>query len=164
MKRTLRKSVGSLLLVLLLLSSLSAPFALAAEAAPADLPVIKRTISTLKEADVNTFVTLQSCEIPVRKGPFIPVDLRYRNIVNKYPMVLRDASGSIMYLVSNTDCAWARDGKGMPQGSGNISGIIVHERCDNFEWDSQKARESTLLSDYLTDEGYIGKYHELYKF
>lgn len=123
-----------------------------------DLPVIKRTINTLCEDDVNTFVTLASCEIPVRKGPFCPVDLRYRNIVNKYPMVIRDASGSIMYMVSNTDCSWARDGKGMPQGSGDISGIIVHERCDNFEWDSAKARESTLLGDYFTDEGYIGKY------
>ena len=124
----------------------------------ADLPVIKRTINTLTEADVNTFVTLESCEIPVRKGPFCPVDLRYRNIVNKYPMVIRDASGSMMYMVSNTDCAWARDGEGMPEGSGSVSGIIVHERCDNFEWDSAKARESTLLGDYYTDEGYIGKY------
>ena len=123
-----------------------------------DLPVIRRTIATLREADVNTFVTLESCEIPVRKGPFCPVDLRYSNIVNKYPMVIRDASGSIMYLVSNTACGWARDGQGLPEGAGDISGIIVHERCDNFEWDSARARESTLLSDYFTDEGYIGKY------
>lgn len=123
-----------------------------------DLPVINRTVKTLKDADVNTFVTLEPCEIPIRKGPFCPVDLRYLNIVNKYPLVIRSAGGDIMYMVNNTSCAWARDGKGMPEGAGEISGIIVHERCDNFEWDTAKAKESTLLSDYFTDEGYIGKY------
>ena len=46
----------------------------------------------------------------------------------------------------------------MPQGSGAVSGIIVHERCDNFEWDSEAAAKNTLLNDYITDEGYIGKY------
>lgn len=123
-----------------------------------DVPLISRKISELKDSDIYTYVTLEPCEIPVRKGPFCPVDLRYQNIVNKYPMVLRSGSGDMLYLLSNTRCAWARDGKGMPEGAGPVSGVIVHERCDNFEWDSAAARESTLLSDYFTDKGYIGKY------
>lgn len=123
-----------------------------------DLPLIERTINTLKDSDIYTFVKLLDCELPIRKGPFVPVDLRYQNIINKYPMVLRDADASIMYMVCNTTCSWARDGKGMPQGSGAVSGIIVHERCDNFEWDSEAAAKNTLLNDYITDEGYIGKY------
>jgi len=124
----------------------------------ADLPSITRTINEITDEDLYTYVCLKNCEFPIRKGPFCPVDLRYRNIINKYPMVTRDAQGNIIYMVSNTYCEWARDGKGVPQGSGDIYGIIVHERCDNFEWDSQAARESTVLPDYITDKGYIGRY------
>ena len=123
-----------------------------------DLPKINRKIGELTDSDIYTYVTLEPCEIPIRKGPFCPVDLRYQNIVNKYPMVVRASDGSMIYMISNVNCAWARDGKGMPEGAGPISGVIVHERCDNFEWDSASAMESTMLSDYYTDKGYIGKY------
>jgi len=123
-----------------------------------DLPKIVRDINELKDEDIYTYVTIPALEIPIRKGPFCPVDLRYTNICNKYPMVVRDPSGSIMYMVSNTSCDWARDGKGLPEGSGPVSGIIVHEGCDNFEWNTEKALQNPLLADYITDVGYIGKY------
>lgn len=124
----------------------------------ADLPEIDRKISEITDEDLYTYVCLKNCEFAIRKGPFCPVDLRYRNIINKYPMVMRDADGSVMYMVSNTYCDWARDGKGIPQGAGDVYGIIVHERCDNFEWNTQAAKESTMLPDYITDKGYIGRY------
>lgn len=124
----------------------------------ADIPEIHRTIATLSDQDIYTYVTIDNCELAIRKGPFCPLDLRYQNICNKYPMVMRDNQGSMIYLVSNNNCAWARDGKGLPEGSGPVSGIIVHERCDNFEWDSELESQSTLLGDYLTDVGYIGRY------
>lgn len=123
-----------------------------------DLPAIERKISEITDEDLYTYVRVKDCEFAIRKGPFCPVDLRYRNIINKYPMVMRDKEGSVMYMISNTYCDWARDGEGIPQGSGDVCGIIVHERCDNFEWDSQAARESTMLPDYITDKGYIGRY------
>ena len=123
-----------------------------------DLPVIERSIKDLTDLDIYTYVTLKDCEIPIRKGPYVPVDLRYTNIINKYPMPLRDADGSTMFLVTNTTAAWARDGEGLPQGGGDVSGIIVHERCDNMEWDPVEAAASPLLSDYITDIGYIGRY------
>lgn len=124
----------------------------------ADLPKIIRTMDSLSDDDIYTFVTIPEAEIPIRKGPFCPVDLRYTNIVNKYPMVLRDAAGNIMYLISNTFCNWARDGRGLPEGSGPVSGVIVHEGCDNFEWNSAEVLTNPLLPDYVTDVGYIGKY------
>ena len=124
----------------------------------ADIPEIHRTIATLTDEDIYTYVTLDDCELAIRKGPFCPLDLRYTNISNKYPMVMRDADGSIIYLVSNVNCAWSRDGNAMPEGSGPVSGIIVHERCDNFEWNSDLEMQSTLLPDYVTDVGYIGRY------
>lgn len=123
-----------------------------------DLPSITRKMNELKDDDIYTFVTIPEVEIPIRKGPFCPVDLRYSNICNKYPMVIRDGEGNIMYLVSNTSCDWARDGKGLPEGSGPVTGVIVHEGCDNFEWNSEEALQSPLLADYITDVGYIGKF------
>ena len=69
----------------------------------------------------------------------MPVDLRYDDCMNKYPMPLRDKDGYSTFIMSNTSCAWARDGKGMPQGAGKVSGVVVHEKCDNFEWDQTKA-------------------------
>ena len=61
------------------------------------------------------------------------------SLMNKYPMVIRDVEGSTMHMMVNTTCSWHRDGTAMPQGSGSITGIIVHEHCDNFEWDQAKA-------------------------
>lgn len=123
-----------------------------------DMPVISRHMSEFKDDDIYTYITIPEVEIPIRKGPYCPLDLRYSNICNKYPMVIRDPQGNIMYLVSNTSCAWARDGKGLPEGSGPVSGVLVHECCDNFEWNSTEAAMNPLLSDYITDAGYIGKF------
>ena len=126
-----------------------------------DLPVKKRRISELTDDDVYTYVTLTDCEIPIRKGPFVPVDLRYTDAMNKYPMPLRDRDGATTYLMSNLDCSWARDGRGMPQGSGEVSGVIVHEKCDNFEWDNAEATRllaTGMTLDYITGIGTISRY------
>lgn len=126
-----------------------------------DLPVKERKIDQLTDADVYTYVTLTDCEIPVRKGPFVPVDLRYDDCMNKYPMPLRDRDGSSTFIMSNTSCAWARDGKGIPEGAGKVSGVIVHEKCDNFEWDSEAASimmAGGLALDYVTGIGTISRY------
>ena len=126
-----------------------------------DLPVKEKRIAQLSDSDLYTYVTLTDCEIPFRKGPFVPVDLRYDVVMNKYPMPLRDIDGGNTYLLSNTSCAWARDGKGMPQGSGNVSGVVVHEKCDNFAWDNQVAslkQAAGLDPVYITGVGTISRY------
>ncbi len=126
-----------------------------------DLPVREKYIGDLTDSDMYTYVTLVDCEIPVRKGPFVPVDLRYDNGMNKYPMPLRDIKGSSTWLLSNTSCAWARDGKGLPLGAGRVSGVIVHEKCDNYEWDNTEASikmASGLALDYVTGVGTISRY------
>ena len=124
--------------------------------------VIKqKRMSELTPEDVYTLVELVDCEIPIRKGPYIGVDVRHYNLMNKYPMVIRDAKGDTMHMVVNTTCSWHRDGTGMPQGSGSIKGVIVHEHCDNFEWDQAAADamvSSGLGLDYVTDLGHIGQY------
>lgn len=125
------------------------------------VPEKKKRMSELTDADIHTFVTITDCEIPIRKGPFFPIDLRHTYVINRYPMVIRDIEGSTMHLMSNITASWQRDGKGLPEGSGEISGVLVHETCDNFNWDSAKAMAATIDGvklDYVTEIGDIGKY------
>lgn len=136
---------------------------LAATKAGSSFDVVKKEkrMSELTDADVYTFVTLKDCEIPIRKGPFMPIDIRLSSVINRYPMVIRDIEGSTMHLMTNLTAAWQRDGKGLPQGSGSISGILVHETCDNFEWDTAVAAARALdglMEDYITEIGEIGRY------
>ena len=126
-----------------------------------NLPVKRKRIAELTDEDVYTFVTLTDCEIPIRKGPFMPIDLRHRHVLNKYPMVVRDMEGSTTHLMINTTCTFARDGHPMPQGSGDISGVVVHETCDQFEWNTALAAQKEaggIASEYITHIGSIGRY------
>ena len=126
-----------------------------------DVVIKQRKMSELTPSDVYTLVELIDCEIPVRKGPYIGVDVRHYNLINKYPMVIRDAEGGTMHMMVNTTCSWHRDGTGIPHGSGSITGVIVHEHCDNFEWDQAAADamvSSGLGLDYVADLGHLGQY------
>ena len=119
------------------------------------------TLATLTDKDLYTLVRLEDVEIPVRKGPFVPIDVRFYDLVPAYPMVLRDIAGNSIYMMVNTDCTWSRDGSPMPQGSGSVTGVLVHETSDNFEWD--QGMESTLkkegvISDYISGLGNIGNW------
>lgn len=127
-----------------------------------DLTVKKKAIGELQDSDIYTLVELSDCELPVRKGPYIGIDLRYYNIMTKYPMVIRDVHGDDMHMVVNTTCLWHRDGTRMPQGSGSVLGVIVHEHCDNFEWNTAEAKalaaEKGLSAEYVNGIGDIGDY------
>lgn len=126
-----------------------------------DVTVPQKKMSELVPSDVYTLVKLTDCEIPIRKGPYVGIDVRHYNLMSKYPMVIRDAEGSTMHMMVNTTCSWHRDGTAMPQGSGSITGIIVHEHCDNFEWDqaeSDRMVSSGLGLDYVNDLGHIGDF------
>lgn len=127
-----------------------------------DAPQAKiRTLDELVDNDIYTLVTVPDVEVPVRKGSFAPIDIRYINLISAYPMVIRDKDGGTSHMMVNVNCPWSRDGKGLPQGSGSVTGVVVHEKCDNFEWDSEK--ESALIaagqqSAYITGLGTIGDY------
>lgn len=130
----------------------------AASGSETDVTPRTKSVKELTDSDINTLVTLTGCEIPISKGAFVPIDNTRSSIINKYPMPLLDKDGSTIYLLTNTTAAWARDGQGLPQGSGNVSGIIVNETCDNFEWNSTEAAADTRLEDYVTGLGNIGRY------
>ena len=130
----------------------------AASGSETDVTPRTKSVNELTDSDINTLVTLTGCEIPTSKGAFVPIDNTRSSIINKYPMPLLDKDGSTIYLLTNTTAEWARDGQGLPQGSGNVSGIIVNETCDNFEWNSTEAAADTRLEDYVTGLGSIGRY------
>lgn len=98
----------------------------------------EKYINELTDADIYTFVKLKECELPIRKGPFTPVNEGYTIAygayrVDMYPLVIRDRKGGSSYLITNMSCPYRRDGNTLPQGSGDISGIIVHEKYERFD-------------------------------
>ena len=111
----------------------------------ADFPVKQKYINELTDDDIYTYVTLKDCEIPMRKGPFTPINEGYTTVNGynrcaKYPVLIRDIKGGSMYMYFNMTCPYRRDGSVMPYGSGNISGVVVHELYKSFEKDGKIGR------------------------
>ncbi len=104
-----------------------------------DVPTKIKYMKDLTDEDIYTYVQLKDVEIPVRKGSLVPVNEGYTIASNshrfsKYPRLIRDINGNSMYMLTNTVCLYRNDGDRLPYGSGNISGVIVHERFPRFDW------------------------------
>lgn len=137
----------------------------------ASIPHKEKYFNELTDDDIYTYVTLKECEFPVKKGPLTPLNEGYTgggvatrftaNRISYYPQLVRDARGNDFYTITNTTCVYRRNGERLPYGSGTISGVVVHEACDRFEWDS--AKEAALAAkgysvDQIYDLGNIGRY------
>ncbi len=102
----------------------------------AALPRKERYIHELTSADVYTYVTLKDCEFVFKDGSFSNVYENYsqRSKINKFgnnmmdgwASLLCDKYGSKMYMYMNTKVPWRRDGSGVPQGAGDMKGILVY--------------------------------------
>ena len=108
-----------------------------------DIPQKQKYYDELTDQDIYTWVTLLDCELPVRKGSLTPINEGYArstgaNRETKYPMLVRDRKGSSFYMLTNTTCKYRRDGQMLPYGSGNISGVVVHETHDRFVWNGEQ--------------------------
>ena len=117
-------------------------------------------MNELTDDDIYTYVTLKEVEFPVRKGSITPVNEGYAigtnaHRISKYPLLVRDINGDAMYMMTNTNCAYRSDGTRLPYGSGDISGVIVHERFSRFEW--RNGADPAEMTDDPT-LGYIGRY------
>ncbi|MBR6054720.1 MAG: BACON domain-containing protein [Bacteroidales bacterium] len=109
------------------------------------LPRKEKSIGELTDDDINTLVTIKDCEIAMRKGPFTPVNEGYTSLhtynrLAKYPILIRDIQGGSMYMFTNMTCPYRRDGETLPYGSGDITGIVVHEIYKSFEKDGHIGR------------------------
>ena len=120
------------------------------------IPVKEKYIGSLTDEDIFTYVTIKDCELPVRKGPLTPISEKFTNgtgadKVAKFGILLHDICGGSLYLYTNTTCPYRRDGSVLPQGSGKVSGVVVHELYPRFSYmDNESADEETW--------GNIGRY------
>lgn len=130
------------------------------KAAESEIVVKRKHFNELTDDDIFTYVTLKDVEFPVRKGSICPINEGYSiagksDRIAKFPLLVRDINGDSFYMYTNTVCTYRNDGTRVPQGSGNISGVIVHERFSRFEW-----KNGMDLLDMETDPelGNIGRY------
>lgn len=114
----------------------------------------------LTDEDIYTYVSLRDVEFPVRKGTVTPINEGYAiggkaNRISKYPLLVRDRNGDSFYMYTNTVCTYRNDGTRLPYGSGNLSGVLVHERFSRFSW---KNGADLLDIDSDPELGNIGRY------
>ncbi len=92
----------------------------------------EKYMSALTDNDLYTYVKLKDVEISVPSGAFTNINEGYAARMDCYPLNIRDIQGSSMYMLTNLDVLYRRDGKRVPQGSGAVAGIVVHETYDRY--------------------------------
>ena len=112
-----------------------------------DIPVKEKLISELTDADIFTMVTLKDMEFAFKDGAIINIKENYGQYVEKYHKeykkeinyrmdggraMLKDAHGNAIGMGVNTMCDWRRDGDGVPQGSGKVTGVLLDEQMRRY--------------------------------
>ena len=129
-------------------------------------PLKECSIADLTDDDIFTSVILKDCEIPMRKGPFTPINEGYGNacgynFVAKHAQLIRDRKGGSMYMFINMKCPWRRDGKPMPSGSGNIRGVVVSEPFPAFGHMSRYQIRPLTRADLALKESFADSFSGL---
>ena len=152
----------------------------------ASIPEKRRAINALTDDDIYTFVTLENTEFVFKGGAYINIyenyaqlsDVNYINAtiaakrsgrMDGWASLLYDANGDGIYMMVNTLCEWRRSGNGVPQGSGDMHGIIVHAEHPRYgdymgRYQIRPVDEQDILSigdtgaKYTTFAEYNGKY------
>jgi hypothetical protein len=77
------------------------------------------------------------CEFVFKDGAYVNVHETYtikteknahcrsNGMMDGWGSLIYDKSGQPAYMMLNSSCPWRRDGKGVPQGAGTLSGIIT---------------------------------------
>ncbi len=114
---------------------------LVAEGTISDLATKNRTISTLTDADIYTYVSLTDTEFAVKDGPYT---YNVESMVSSGSHAMRDELASMItdkdhkaiYALINSMCSWRRDlttgSIKAPAGVGTTSGVIVHSKNPSY--------------------------------
>ena len=154
-----------------------------------NVPVKEKLISELADEDIFTMVTLKDMEFAFKDGAIVNIKENYGQYVEKYHKdykkevnfrmdgaraMMRDAHGNAIGMAVNTLCDWRRDGDGVPQGSGLLTGILTDEQMRRYgsntgrylirplgrsdiKIDSKKKSSAwTMLTGWILD-GFAGK-------
>lgn len=96
------------------------------------LTVRQKTIAELTDEDIYTWTTLEDVEIAFSYGSYnnirtswLGFDATVANRQNLDYRILMDSSHSTINMLVNSDVEWYMTDNGVPQGSGDISGVIV---------------------------------------
>ena len=105
---------------------------------PEDRVLKECTLDSLTDEDLYTFVTLKNMEFVFKDGSYSninevyskssPVNKDYlwaNGAMDSWATLACDQSGRPFYLMINSRTPWRRDGKGVQQGAGDISGVLV---------------------------------------
>lgn len=163
-----------------------------------DIPVKSRTVRELTAADMHTWITLKDCEFVFKDGAYTnilesyarpnPDNSQYKpnSYMDTWQTLLCDSNATPFYMVINSRTPWRRSGKGVPQGKGDISGILVvsdnprygktdlwqirplEEEDIAFEWNGESSFKTLAewnwndnASTFATNEGYVERFrHE----
>lgn len=117
----------------------------------AELPKKEKAINELTDDDIYTFVTLKNTEFLIKYGSYCNIRDNYaqaseinsmlkdadnKSTVNSrmdgWAELLHDNNGSAIYMLVNSLCLWRRSGNGVPQGAGDMNGIIVHTNMPRY--------------------------------
>lgn len=110
------------------------------------VPAKRRHIDELSDEDVYTFVTLEGVEFHQKTGGYInifeksaqttelnrllfcenPPYPAAQNASDTWARLMKDDKGDCIYMLVNSICTWRRNNGGVPEGIGELSGVIVH--------------------------------------
>ena len=111
------------------------------------VPVKEKLISELTDEDIYTMVTLKDMEFAFKDGAIVNIKENYGQYVDKYHReykkevnfrmdggraMMKDAHGNAIGMAVNTLCDWRRDGDGVPQGAGLLTGILTDEQMRRY--------------------------------
>jgi len=112
-----------------------------------NVPVKEKLISELTDEDIFTMVTLKDMEFAFKDGAVVNIKENYGQYVEKYHnaykkevnfrmdgarAMMKDAHGNAIGMAVNTLCDWRRDGDGVPQGAGLLTGILTDEQMRRY--------------------------------
>lgn len=91
----------------------------------------------LTDQDIYTWVKLKDVEMSIPNGYFSNMHEGYASRVSVYASSIRDINRNNMYMLINTAVPYRTSAK-LPQGSGTITGILVHDDVPRFGGDIGK--------------------------
>lgn len=104
---------------------------IATEANPNTLVPRELYMKDLTDDDLFTYVKLKQVKISIPDGSFTNINEGYNGRADTYAMSIRDINGNSMYMLFNYGVSYRRSGP-VPQGSGEITGILVHEDLPRY--------------------------------
>lgn len=104
----------------------------------------RRSIASLCDSDLYTYVEIDSLEFADKAGAFLNVDERFvqktplnesqkpNSSIDSWANMLKSADGTYIYMIMSTRVPWRRDGNGVPKGVGPVAGILVPAQLPRY--------------------------------